>query len=71
MNVQYVHRPTGPSGNSEPSKTLFIGNLSFDMTDADFDKLFTGIFGCNDVRIAMDRYVFGPLAYVFVTMLTI
>ena len=71
MNVQYVHRPTGHNGNSEPSKTLFIGNLSFDMTDADFDKLFAEIFGCVDVRIAMDRYVFGPLPYVFVTMLTI
>ncbi|PUU82264.1 hypothetical protein B9Z19DRAFT_969064, partial [Tuber borchii] len=56
MNVQYVHRPNqGANGSSEPSKTLFIGNLSFDMTDADFDGLFTGVFGCQDVRIAMDR----------------
>jgi len=59
MNVQYVHRPNaGANGSSEPSRTLFIGNLSFDMTDADFDKLFTDAPGCVDVRIAMDRYVF-------------
>lgn len=63
MNVQYVHRPTGPNGNSEPSKTLFIGNLSFDMTDADFDKLFTDIFGCLDVRIAMDRATGHPRGF--------
>ncbi|KAG0639975.1 hypothetical protein HOY80DRAFT_885569, partial [Tuber brumale] len=61
MNVQYVHRPT--NGSSEPSKTLFIGNLSFDMTDADFDRLFTDIHGCVDVRIAMDRSTGQPRGF--------
>lgn len=60
MNVQYVHRPHVRVGDSEPTKTLFIGNLSFDMSDADFDKLFVGIDKCVDVRIAMDRYVLPP-----------
>jgi len=64
MNVQYVHRPNqGANGSSEPSKTLFIGNLSFDMTDADFDKLFTDITGCVDVRIAMDRATGQPRGF--------
>ncbi|RPA92006.1 RNA-binding domain-containing protein [Choiromyces venosus 120613-1] len=64
MNVQYVHRPqAGAGGASEPSKTLFIGNLSFDMTDADFDKLFLGISGCVDVRIAMDRATGQPRGF--------
>ncbi|PWW79399.1 RNA-binding domain-containing protein, partial [Tuber magnatum] len=63
MNVQYVHRPTGITGPNEPSKTLFIGNLSFDMCDADFDKLFTDVPGCVDVRIAMDRATGQPRGF--------
>ncbi|KAG0131277.1 hypothetical protein HOY82DRAFT_485307, partial [Tuber indicum] len=64
MNVQYVHRPiNGANGSSEPTKTLFIGNLSFDMTDADFDRLFTDIRGCVDVRIAMDRATGQPRGF--------
>lgn len=64
MNVQYVHRQNaGGNGNNEPTKTLFIGNLSFDMTDADFDKLFADIRGAVDVRIAMDRATGQPRGF--------
>lgn len=38
-----------------PSKTLFIGNLSFEMTDRDMNALFKGIRNVIDVRVAIDR----------------
>jgi nucleolin len=38
-----------------PSKTLFIGNLSFEMNDRDMNELFKGIRNVVDVRVAIDR----------------
>lgn len=38
-----------------PSKTLFIGNLSYEMTDKDLNDLFRDIRNVLDVRVAVDR----------------
>ena len=38
-----------------PTKTLFIGNMSFSMSDKDLNDLFLEVENCTDVRIAMDR----------------
>ena len=38
-----------------PSRTLFIGNLSYDMTDRDLNNLFSKIHNVIDVRVAIDR----------------
>ncbi|KAK7521670.1 RNA binding domain-containing protein [Phyllosticta citriasiana] len=42
-------------GDSPPSKTLFIGNLSYEMTDKDLNDLFRDIRNVLDVRVAVDR----------------
>lgn len=46
-----------------PSKTLFIGNMSFEMTDRDLNKLFTGIRNVTDVRVAIDRRTGQPRGF--------
>lgn len=38
-----------------PSKTLFIGNMSFQMSDKDLNDLFRQIKNVLDVRVAIDR----------------
>jgi RNA recognition motif-containing protein len=58
--VQY-HREKPTSGRSPakqmstPSKTLFIGNMSFEMSDKDLNDLFRDIRNVIDVRVAIDR----------------
>ncbi|KAK4560607.1 hypothetical protein LTR86_005185 [Recurvomyces mirabilis] len=43
-------RPANP-----PSKTLFIGNMSYQMSDRDLNDLFREIRNVLDVRVAIDR----------------
>ncbi|KAI9657784.1 MAG: hypothetical protein M1821_002960 [Bathelium mastoideum] len=61
MTVQYhIPRPPRPNavlsrGSHPPSKTIFIGNMSFEMTDRDLNDLFREIRNVLDVRVAIDR----------------
>ncbi|KAG9992134.1 RNA-binding domain-containing protein, partial [Aureobasidium melanogenum] len=41
--------------SNKPSKTLFIGNMSFQMSDKDLNDLFRNITNVLDVRVAVDR----------------
>jgi len=70
MTVQFAARPsnsfnrerrTGPM--NPPSKTLFIGNMSFEMTDRDLGNLFRGIRNVIDVRVAIDRRTGQPRGF--------
>jgi nucleolin len=40
---------------TSPAKTLFVGNLAFEMSDNDLNKLFRDIKNVIDVRVAIDR----------------
>jgi nucleolin len=56
----------GPSGSYEsnaPSKTLFIGNMSFEMSDKDLNDLFRDIRNVMDVRVAIDRRTGQPRGF--------
>jgi nucleolin len=46
-----------------PTKTLFIGNMSFEMTDKDLNNLFRGIRNVVDVRVAIDRRTGQPRGF--------
>lgn len=54
-------RPNKPL--NPPSKTLFIGNMSFEMTDRDLNNLFKGIRNVIDVRVAIDRRTGQPRGF--------
>lgn len=58
-------RPSGASGFSAnpPSKTLFIGNMSFEMSDKDLNDLFRDIRNVMDVRVAIDRRTGQPRGF--------
>ena len=66
LNVQYVNRTDMRVKNNPDSKTLFIGNLSFNTTDEDLNELFKDIGGCVDIRVAMDRRTGQPRGFVHV-----
>ncbi|KAJ9381435.1 hypothetical protein DTO063F5_6181 [Paecilomyces variotii] len=46
-----------------PSKTLFIGNMAFDMTDRDLNDLFKDVENVIDVRVAVDRKTGQPRGF--------
>ncbi|KAF2874821.1 RNA binding domain-containing protein [Massariosphaeria phaeospora] len=56
---------TGAGANtpSAPSKTLFIGNMSFEMSDKDLNDLFRDIRNVMDVRVAIDRRTGQPRGF--------
>ena len=63
MIVNYMARSTRPDRANPPSKTLFIGNLAFEMSDADLNKLFRDIRNVLDVRVAIDRRTGQPRGF--------
>ena len=46
-----------------PSKTLFIGNMSFELSDQDLNDLFREIKNVLDVRVAIDRRTGQPRGF--------
>lgn len=71
ITVQYAARSSGVMDThtaprrpmNPPSKTLFIGNMSFEMTDRDLSNLFRGIRNVIDVRVAIDRRTGQPRGF--------
>src|SRR5436190_22565852 len=57
-----ANRPKLSKPNS-PTRTLFIGNMSFDMTDRDLNALFKDIRNVIDVRVAVDRRTGQPRGF--------
>ncbi|KAI5369954.1 Putative RNA recognition motif domain, nucleotide-binding alpha-beta plait domain superfamily [Septoria linicola] len=49
------NRDRGFKRENPPSKTLFIGNMSYQMSDRDLNDLFREIRNVLDVRVAIDR----------------
>ena len=48
---------------NSPTSTLFIGNMSFDMSDRDLNNLFRDIKDVVDVRVAIDRRTGQPRGF--------
>lgn len=64
MVVNYqITNPNRVRALNDPSKTLFIGNLAFEMSDADLNKLFRDIRNVIDVRVAIDRRTGQPRGF--------
>ena len=70
MAVQYAvsNRPKLPATNEagfrhNPSRTLYIGNMSYEMSDKDLNDLFREVKNVTDVRVAIDRRTGQPRGY--------
>ena len=55
--------PDSDRPRNSPTKTLFIGNMSFDMSDRDLNNLFREIKNVIDVRVAIDRRTGQPRGF--------
>lgn len=56
-------RTMKPREPHTPTKTLFIGNMAFDMSDRDLNDLFRDIKNVVDVRVAIDRRTGQPRGF--------
>ncbi|KAH7354730.1 hypothetical protein BKA65DRAFT_227527 [Rhexocercosporidium sp. MPI-PUGE-AT-0058] len=63
VNYMNMNRRDTKGADNPPSKTLFIGNLAFEMSDADLNKLFRDIRNVIDVRVAIDRRTGQPRGF--------
>ncbi|KGY15820.1 hypothetical protein PABG_11055 [Paracoccidioides brasiliensis Pb03] len=52
-----------PTRSNEPTRTLFIGNLSFEMSDRELNELFKDIKNVTDVRVSVDRRTGQPRGF--------
>lgn len=66
-----VKTPNTSVGSKTPTKTLFVGNMSFDMTDRDLNNLFWEINNVTDVRVSIDRRTGRPRGFVHVDFLDV
>lgn len=55
--------PPRDGARNPPTKTLFIGNMSFEMSDKDLNDLFRDIHNVVDVRVAIDRKTGQPRGF--------
>lgn len=69
MAVQYAKASRKDLGGGSsvtrnpPGKTLFIGNMSYEMSDKDLNDLFREIKNVLDVRVAIDRRTGQPRGF--------
>ncbi|KAF7914262.1 uncharacterized protein EAF01_000668 [Botrytis porri] len=61
--VNYVNKTPKIRDQNPPSKCLFIGNLAFEMSDADLNSLFREVRNVIDVRVAIDRRTGQPRGF--------
>ena len=55
--------PEASPAEKEPTSTLFVGNLSYTMTDKDLNDLFRPLRKICDVRVAIDRRTGQPRGF--------
>ncbi|KAK4103140.1 RNA-binding domain-containing protein [Parathielavia hyrcaniae] len=48
---------------NEPTSQLFVGNIPYETTDAELNRLFKGMDNLNDVRVAVDRTTGWPRGF--------
>ena len=66
MTVQWhVPRPSFKKERAanSPTSTLFIGNMSFEMSDKELNELFRTVRNVTDVRVAIDRRTGQPRGF--------
>lgn len=64
-----AERPRGGDPKSVGSNRVYVGNLSYDVTEQDLQELFKGIGGVKNVEIVYNRSTHRSKGYGFVEML--
>ncbi|KAJ4420059.1 hypothetical protein N0V82_004631 [Gnomoniopsis sp. IMI 355080] len=53
----------GRGGNLEPTRSLYIGNIPYETTDAELNRIFRELENVTDVRVAVDRTTGWPRGF--------
>lgn len=61
VSQRFPNRP--PREPHAPTRTLFIGNMAFDLSDRDLNNLFREVKNVTDVRVAIDRRTGQPRGF--------
>lgn len=56
-------RQKGPSSPPGPTQSLYIGNIPYETTDAELNRLFREMDNVKDVRVAVDRVTGWPRGF--------
>jgi nucleolin len=54
---------SAPNSSAEPTRYLFIGNIPYEATDAQLNKMFRELENVEDVRVAVDRVTGWPRGF--------
>jgi len=57
------HGPRSGGGSKEPTRTIYIGNIPYETTDVELNRLFQDLDGVTDVRVAVDRTTGWPRGF--------
>ncbi|KAK3383660.1 hypothetical protein B0T24DRAFT_605829 [Lasiosphaeria ovina] len=60
-----------PRGASSPSTSLYVGNIPYETSDEDLNRMFRGLENVKDVRIAVDRTTGYPRGFAHCDFATI
>ena len=52
-----------PASDKPPTNTLYVGNIPYETTDAELNKIFRNLEGMVDVRVAVDRTTGWPRGF--------
>lgn len=69
--VNYQAKTRRPTKENPPSKTLFVGNIAFEMTDVELNNLFREVRNCTDIRVAVDRRTGQPRGFAHAEFVTV
>ncbi|KAL8809290.1 MAG: hypothetical protein Q9200_003543 [Gallowayella weberi] len=58
-----LNRSPRGTGTNSPTRTLFIGNMAFDLSDSELNGLFREVRNVVDVRVAIDRRTGQPRGF--------
>jgi hypothetical protein len=54
---------TSPGETSVPTRTIYVGNIPFEMTDRELNDMFKDMYNLIDVRVAVDRRTGQPRGF--------
>ncbi|KAI0008917.1 RNA-binding domain-containing protein [Xylariaceae sp. FL0662B] len=67
INVDFRRDPNSPNvnkrGPSGPTTSIYVGNIPYETSDADLNRLFRELEGVTDVRVAVDRNTGWPRGF--------
>lgn len=58
-----VNQKTTSAARNEPTRCLYIGNIPYETTDAELNRLFNDLENVTDVRVAVDRTTGWPRGF--------